>query len=226
MHSFAVVVRTWTISHLRNCGPRASPLSPPVAKLLRPQSYTMASQHPSNSQATTTASPFTPHGNPDVTLSIPLPTMAKDDDTFSATTQQSLPENNPLPPSELQPEANHRYPLLTTDCAPFPYIDPTLVTWPDSKDAQLSILRRLPGKMPVITPKNLSVGLHKALKKKPGPRPPIYHAPTAQLTASLPQGFTVADSAGSASTAAPTAASGNVGPPQHASLKRKRGPGT
>jgi hypothetical protein len=191
----------------------------------------MASQHPSNSQATTTASPYTPHGDPDVTFSIPPLTMAKDDNSSGATTtQRALLENNPLPPSALQPEANHRYPLLTTDCVPFPYIDPTLVTWPDSKEAQLGILRRLPGKMPVVTPKNLSVGLHKALKKKPGPRPPIYHAPTAQLTASLPQGFTVAGSAGSASAAAPTAtsgnSSGNMGPPQHASLKRKRGLGT
>lgn len=189
----------------------------------------MASQNPSSSLATTAASPFTPHGNPDVTLSIALSTMTKDD-TFNPTTKLALSENNPLPPSALQPEANHRYPLLTTDCAPFPYIDPTLVTWPDSKEAQLSILRRLPGKMPVVTPKNLSVGLHKALKRKPGPRPPIYHAPTAQLTPSLPQGFAVADSAGSASAAAaPTAPSvntpGNVGPPQHASLKRKRGLG-
>jgi hypothetical protein len=192
----------------------------------------MASQTPSKSQATTTASPFTPHGDPDVTFSIPVLTMTKDD-TFNPTTKRALSENHPLPPSALQPEANHRYPLLTTDCAPFPYIDPILVTWPDSKAAQVSILRKLPGKMPVVTPKNLSVGLHKALKKKPGPRPPIYHAPTAQLTPSLPQGFTVADSTGSASAAAPIApiatsgnTSGNMGPPQFASLKRKRGLGT
>ena len=212
-----------TIYHLRNCGPRVSPLSKPVAILKNsrnPRHSAMASQRQSNSQATIAASPFTPHGNPDVTFSLNLITTTKDA-SFNPTTKRALVENNPIPPSALEPEANNRYPLLTTDCAPFPYIDPKLVTWPDSKEAQLSILRRLPGKMPVVTPKTLSVGLHKALKKKPGPRPPIYHAPTAQMTAPPPQDSTVAGSAGTAAAAAPTA-SGNMAPPPHASLKRKR----
>jgi hypothetical protein len=181
----------------------------------------MASQRQSNPQATTTASPFTPHGDPDVTLSDPLPTMTRDNSS-SPTFRRALLESNPLPPSALEPEANNRYPLLTTDCAPFPYIDPTLLTWPDSKEAQLSILRRLPGKILVVTPKNLSVGLHKALKKKPGPRPPIYHAPTAKLTAHAPQDVTMAGCADGATVVTATATFGGMGPPPHPSLKRKR----
>jgi hypothetical protein len=183
----------------------------------------MTSQTSSDPQVTTTASPFTPLGNPDVTFSMPF-IIAQDGDGFRPTTKRVPLENNPLPPSALQPEANNRYPLLTTDCAPFSFIDPTLIIWPDSKEAQLNILRRLPGKLPVVTPKNLSVGLHKALKKKPGPRPPIYHAPTAQTMAPPPHIITLSGSVGSAATAATTSAAGlgNMDPPRHGSLKRKR----
>jgi len=179
----------------------------------------MASRQSPNTQPTTAASPFTPHGNPDATLMPFVPTMSGD--RLSPTTIPVPLETKPLPPSALQPESHSQYPLLTTDCAPFPYIDPTLVVWPDSKEAQLSILRRLPGKLPVVTPKNLSVGLHKALKKKPGPPPPIYHAPTAHITVPLPQ-FSMVEGGAAATATVSTATPGNMGPPPLASRKRKR----
>lgn len=188
-----------------------------VSKLRR---SIMASRQSPNTQPTTTASPFEPHGNPDLTLNGPHAIMPKDDRSSPATIKIPL-ENKPLPPSALQPESHSQYPFLTTDCAPFPYIDPILVVWPDSKEAQLNILRRLPGKLPVVTPKNLSVGLHKALKKKPGPRPPIYHAPTAHITLPPAQIFTVAGGAAAAATVA-TTTSGNMSPPPLPSKKRKR----
>jgi hypothetical protein len=211
-----------TSSHLRNCDIRLSPLTMLVSKLPR---STMASRQSPNTQPTTAASPFTPHGNPDVTLS-GLHSITPKEYSLSPTTIPVPPETSPLPPSALQPESHSQYPLLTTDCAPFPYVDPTLTIWPDSKAAQLSILRRLPGKLPVVTPKNLSVGIHMALKKKPGPRPPIYHAPMAHITAPPTQMFTVVGGIGGASidgtATASTATSGNMGPPPHAPKKRKR----
>jgi hypothetical protein len=182
----------------------------------------MASRQSPNTQPTTAASPFTLHGNPDLTLNGPHAIMPKDDRLSPATIPVPL-DTKPLPPSALQPESHSQYPLLTTDCAPFPCVDPSLVVWPDSKEAQLNILRRLPGKLPVVTPRNLSVGLHKALKKKPGPRPPIYHAPTAHITLPPAQIFTVAGGAAAADAAtASTATSGNMGPPPLPSKKRKR----
>jgi hypothetical protein len=181
----------------------------------------MASRQSPNTHPTTAASPFTPYGNPDATLVPFVPTMSGD--RLNPATIPVPPETKPLPPSALQPESHSQYPLLTTDCAPFPYIDPTLLVWPDSKEAQLNILRRLPGKLPVVTPKNLSVGLHKALKKKPGPRPPIYHAPPAHITVPPPQFSTVEGGAAAAAAATvSTAAPGNMGPPSLASRKRKR----
>jgi len=180
----------------------------------------MAPQKSSESQTAATASAFKPYGNPDVTFSTPYLTL-KHGESFTPAAKRIMVDSTPLKPSALQPESNNRYPLLTTDCAPFPYIDPTLVTWPELKEAQLSILRRLPGKMPVVTPRHLRVGLHKALKRQPGPHPPIYHAPTARIIAPPSQIATVAGNAAS-STAVSNATSGNMGPPPHPSLKRRR----
>jgi len=188
----------------------------------------MASQEQPSTQATIDKSPFTPYGDPDVTFSIPLATLTNHDNISPSAKRvlkehRLLPpvkENRPLPSAALLPEANNRYPLLTTDGPPFPYINPILLTSSALEATHLGTSRRLPEKLPVVTPNNLSVGLHKAPKKKPRPRPPIYHAPTVQINAPPPQATAMVGSA-SGTVASVTAKFGNMGPPPHTSLKRK-----
>jgi hypothetical protein len=178
----------------------------------------MDSQEQSSTEDTIAKSPFTPCGDPNVMFSVPLATMINDN-SISPAAKRVFEENRPLPSAALLPEANNRYPLLTTDGPPFPYIDPTLLTSPTRELAQLGMSCRVLQKLPVVTARNLSVGLHKALKKKPGPRPPIYHAPTVQIIAPPMQTAAPAGSA-SAGVASITARFGNMGPPPQ-SLKRK-----
>jgi hypothetical protein len=180
----------------------------------------MASQQQSNTQAATVQSPYTLRGSPDVTFTLPIVTT-KSFDIISPTAKELLAETPPLASSALQSEANNRYPLSTTDCPPFSYIDPALIMSPAWNATQLEISRWVPEKLPVVALENLSVGLHKILKKKPGARPPIYHALTGTTVATSPQASTVAGS-GDVATAAPLTTSSDMGPPPRAALKRKR----